>query len=485
MALFGGIEIPGHPDLENIRKLDLLPIPFIRRANRLGIGFDPEYAHYLTSKFSTEMDGLAKDIASYIPKQNLEEFAESVSEEDEESGETEFNAGSPEQIGDLLFNKLGIGRDKKLKKTKTGNRISAGKKNLELIRWEHPVVPLVFRYTELKTLKKNYTVKLPLMAVLHKRGSCCPRCELPHQEDHYRIHGEMGTTRAVTGRINHKNPNLGNVSARTEDGQDVQRCFIAQCGSKLVIRDLSQIELRGLAHLSMCKSMIDIYDQDGDLHIDTCWRTGLCPQGQKPSIAQRMGAKRCNFGIQNGTTEIGLFLQLVSDFGAQKIPVPDWLTEEWCKEFIAAWLESRPEVMEFFEQCWYRARRYGRSWEPFGRYRPIPEMRSCHPWIVHSGMRYAQNFPVTALAAEQLKISMGHTNRLLEQAWDKGNGIWCWPLLSIHDAEMVEADEKYADDVNDLVGYAMDTCMQDQETGEHRFRTPIKSDGSVCTRWEK
>lgn len=485
MALFGGVKIPGKPDLDNVRKIDLLPLNFIRRAHRAGIAIFPDHFHHLTDKFSREMDELAKDIASYIPRENLEGFAESASEADKNTGDTAFNAGSPEQVADLLFNQLGIGREKKLKRTKGGERISAGKRNLELIRWEHPVVPLVFRYTELKTLKKNYTVKLPKRAVLHPRGPCCPRCELPHEEAHYRVHGTMGTTCAVTGRINHKNPNLGNVSARSDDGQDVQRGFGAPRGKRLVIRDLSQIELRDLAHLANCKSMIEIYAQDGDLHTDTCWRTGLCPQGQKPTIAQRMGAKRCNFSIQNGTSEVGLYLQLVTDFGAQKIPIPEWLTEDWCKQFIKDWLESRPEVQEFFEQCWYRARRYGMSWEPLGRFRLIPEVRSYLPWIQHAGLRQAQNFPVTALAAEQLKISMGEVDQLLEEVWANGKGQWCWPLLCIHDCNMAEADEDIADDVNELIGEAMDNCMLDRDTGEHRFRTPIKSDGHVSQLWEK
>lgn len=481
MALFGGVRIPGCPDLSNVRILDRLPVPFIRSAHRIGMAVDREHFHSLTSSFSAEMDSLREDIVSYIPEDRLEAFSETASDYNETIDN--FNANSPEQVGVLLFDILGIGRDKKLKMTKTGDRIKADKKNLELIKLDHPVVPLILRHSELKTLVKNYTVKLPRLAVLHPRGGCCPVCELPHDTDQYRVHGEMGLTRAATGRINHKNPNLGNVPARSKDGQQVQAGFVAPPGKRLIIRDLSQIELRDLAHLANCASMIAVYEQDGDLHTDTCWKTGLCPVGEKPTIAQRMGAKRCNFGIQNGTTEKGLFMQLIMDLGASSIPIPEWLTERWCKDFIIQWLESRPEVQAFFEQCWYRGRRYRMAWEPFGRVRLLPEFASYHSWIRQAGMRFAQNFPVTSLAAGQLKLGMGKTEWNLERM--RRNGVWAWPLLSIHDAEMVEADEEDAEDVNEVVGYSMDTCMTDEETGEHMFRTPIKSDGAVVERWVK
>lgn len=802
MSLFGGVEIPGHPDLENVRRLDLLAIPFIRRAHRLGIAIDkPRFAE-IGAQFSAEAIEVEKDISSYIPSDKLADFNARSEAIEEEYGDASINASSAEQIGKLLFDVLGLGTDKNLKKTSTG-RVSTGKKQLELIRLDHPVVPKILRHRELSKLVSNYCNKLPLMAKFHPRSvgsSACPVCELSHDTDQWRIHGEMGTTRAETGRINHKNPNLGNIATRTKDGQEVQACFIAPPGKVLVHRDASQIELRGLAHLSDCKSMIAVYAEDGDLHTDTCWRTGLTPRGEKPGVAQRMGAKRCvakgqrvltdrglvaiekllcndlvwdgiewvshdgvvcngirevmtyegltatpdhivwgedgtktslremhrrgvrlavtgnqetpvryghdhehqdtaeldwipvrlhallplrerrrdagqqyrgrevqelqmhqrvevrrrstskdlmrsiqcnqttlqqsklrrlsqlwrtwdreslqrlnrvrrlrfekfatrhlqesryrtyrqrwalrtwkysirnsrsessessweslgslqtradcsrryvrasqarlsklqtqsspyraasfsrnsmvrnstthserciqeevydivnagprhrftvedklvsncNFGIQNGTTEKGLFLQLVMDFGSKGTAIPDWLTEPWCAKFIEDWLDSRPEVRDFFELQWYRARRYGLVWTSMGRVRLVPEVRSYHPWIKQAGLRQAQNLPVTGLAADQLKLAMGKSNQALLEMYDNGKGVWCWPLLTIHDAIKVEADEDAAEAVADILAWSIDTCMTDEETGEHRFRVPIKSDGSIDQRW--
>src|ERR1035441_1706640 len=155
----------------------------IMRARRRGIMIDPPYFHELTSRFNTEIVELEKDIASYIPIDRLNEFSDRGQDDDTDTDDgtdtdapvSTFNASSPEQIGKLLFDMLNIGTEKKLKKTKKG--VSTGKRQLELVKLESPVVPLILRHRELKTLVKNYCVKIPRIAILHKRGSCCPVCE--------------------------------------------------------------------------------------------------------------------------------------------------------------------------------------------------------------------------------------------------------------------------------------------------------------------
>jgi DNA polymerase-1 len=294
----------------------------------------------------------------------------------------------------------------------------------------------------------------------------------------------MGTTRADTGRINHKNPNMGNVPTRTEDGQAVQAGFVATEGCKLVVRDLSQIELRDLAHLSQAKSMIDIYLHGGDIHDDNARKVFRLALDVKPDkIKHRMAAKRVGFGIQNGTTEKGLYLQLVMDYGANQMPIPDWLTEDWCKWFIQEFLNANPELVEYFNLQWYLARRYGLVWDIWGRIKLIPEVQSTHSWIRESGLRQAQNMPVTATAAGQLKLVMGKTEDVLRGMWDAG--VWVQPLLTIHDAIMVEVEEDYAEEVSDVLEVVFNDCMRDERTGEHRFRVPIESDGEIMDRWQK
>jgi DNA polymerase-1 len=507
LALFGGIEVAGRPDLENCRKLDLLPIPMIRRAHRLGIAIDPPYFRELSVKFGVEMASLEKDIASYIPPERLHEFVDRTDPDNQEEAEElahwnsksalSFNAGSPEQIGKLLFEMLQtedgkrIGQDKRLKYTKSGDQISTGKKQLELLRLEHPVIPLVLRFRELRTLQKNYANKLPRLAKLHPRSSCCPICELSHSTDQWRVHGEMGTTRAETGRINHKNPNLGNVPNRTEDGRAIQAGFVAPEGHRLVACDLSQIELRTLAHLANEPTMIEIYKANGDIH-DRTGRTifNLRPDQKPDKSKHRVPSKKVAFSIANGTTGKGLFLGLVMDYGIARIPVPDWLTEQWCDWLLGEYLKTYTAVQPYFDLQHYRARRYGMVWDLFGRVRLIPEVKSYHRWIREAGLRQAQGMPITATAAGQLKLAMGKAEAMLTGMLDCG--VWCWPLLTIHDAIMVEAEEDYAEQVLEALGAAMDTVMVDEETGEHCFRVPILSDGEVMyddkeqiSRWRK
>lgn len=500
-VLFGGVRLPNRPSLENIRVLDLLPLSFIRRSHRLGMAIDRDHFHDLGSKFQSEKGELEKDISSYIPPERLREFSDYAVGEDEDEDEEDdkgesggrggdsgtFNAGSPEQVSKLLFDMLGIGtrtgtgEDRKLKRTDKG-QISTGKKQLETLRLSHPVVPLVLRHREINTLINRYCKPLPKLARFHPKGDDCPVCELSHASESWRVHGEMGTTRAETGRINHKNPNLGNVPVRTQDGRDVQAGFIAPKGCRLVTCDLSQIELRDLAHVSNAESMIRIYANRGDIHDNTARKLFNLDESIKPDkYNHRLPSKRCNFSLMNGTTEKGLYLQLVMDYGMNGIAVPDWLTEDWCKQFGEKWLDTYPEVREYFDVQHFRARRYGLVWEPFGRVRLVPEVKSCHAYIRQAGLRQAQNFPVTSLAAAQLKLCMGKSDEMFQRVYE--SGVWCWPLLSIHDCIKCEVDEDAAEDVLEGLGECMDTCMNDVETKECMLRVPVESDGHVSERW--
>lgn len=484
MSLFGGIRLPKSPDLENARRLDLMVVPMLRRMIRSGFAIDKPYLLELGEIFAGEMRDLSKDIASYIPIDRLDAFLKDDEEDDDNSfSRDDFNPDSPEQIGTLLFNILELGKDKsKLKRTKAGG-LSTGKRQMETLRYDHPVVTKVLQYREVSKLRSTYCSKLPAVAKFHPRSDSCPVCERKHLTDQWRVHGEIGQTRAATWRFNHKNPNLGNIPTRTENGQLVQAGFIAPEGKILVTRDLSQIELRCLAHLSQCRSMIEAYCSGGDLHDKTCHDTGLTPPGEKPDkIKHRMAAKRVNFGIMNGTTEKGLYLQLISDFGTSGIPIPDWLTEDWCKWFIRTWLDTYREVRDYFDLQHFRARRYELVWNEFGFCRPVPEIRSTHSWIREAGLRQSQNMPITSLAAGQMKLSMARCDYILDSLYGEDA---CWPLMTIHDALMFEVDEDRADDVQEMTAWAFDGCMDDESTGERLFRVPIESDGDNVYRWVK
>jgi len=499
MALYAGIEIPGRPSLENVRRLDLLPIPMIRDMQRVGMSIDREGFHRLSSRFRSEMVQLEKDIASYIPHDRLEEFASKATELEEEQGDASLNAASAEQIGKLLFDILHVGSEKQLRMTKAGDRISTGKKQLELIKSDHPVVQKVLDYRERAKLVTTYTERLPLIAKFHPRSvgsSTCPVCELHHDDDTYRVHTEIVTTRAETGRLASRHPNLTNLPARTELGALVRAEFKASPGKRINTRDFAQIELRGLAHCAQAASMIQVYAEDKDIHVYTaCEAFGVSYEHYRRLLAlkkdqltkeekadldefkmyKRMPSKNINFAIVYGISAKGLIAQLA-------LSGVLW-SEDEANAFIDRWFNLYPEVKDYLELQYYRAKRYGMVWDLFGRVRLVPEVRSFHSWIRSAGLRQAGNMPIQALSAGQLKLTMGKLQVGLEGLREAG--VDCHPMIAVHDQLLIETPEEDTGLVDELMEACFENVMRDEETGEEMFRVPVKSDGAVMENWVK
>ena len=482
MSLYNGITLPGKPDIENIRRLDLMILPQLNRMSRVGIAVDLPYLSELSTQFGHEMESLQRDIASYIPTHALDRFAAAAADIEELEGSATINASSAEQIRVLLFELLSVGRDQRLKTTGAG-KVSTGKKNLDLCRDDHPVVPLVQQYRERAKLKSAFCDALPKMARTHPRGPSCPLCELPHVESTTRLHTEFPTTRAITGRLSSRRPNLQQIPIRTDLGSRIRAAFVASPGTRLVSVDFSQMEIRDLAHLANSTTMIRIYEADGDIHQATAMKAfGIKDPALVDKYKHRLPSKRTNFGIQNGTTEKGLHAQLVGDYWAAGITPESWLTQEWCKDFIIAWHAAYPEIQPYFVTQYYRVRRYRFVWDSWGRCRYIPQVQSSLPYKRHEGLREAQNFAVTACNAEQTKLAMAECEEKFEQVRDCG--VYCEGLLSIHDQIIAEVDEEYADQVGEAMVFVFEHVMDDRETGERLWRVPIKSDCEILERWK-
>lgn len=481
MPLFGGVTLPGKPDLDNVRLLDRLPIPTIMRMERTGIAIDIDYVKDIESMFDGEMRELEKDISYYIPREELFRFSSTELDEDDS---IEINADSSEQISDLLFNVLRIGKDKKLKSTKAGKRISVDKKQLEGLKYEHPVIPKILAYRQRSKLKSTYCKGLIKAARYHPRGRNCPECGMYHNTSHYRVHTELPTTSTDTGRLASRRPNLQNIPIRSYLGALVRRAFIATPGRKLISTDFSQIELRDLAHCANCESMIEVYLNDGDIHEQTCIDCFGVTKDKIDKVSHRIPSKTANFLTSYGGSGKALVVQLMLAFSnlideGKLSAIPSWLSEDWCNVFIEKWFNVRPEVKEYMDLQTYRARHYRLVWSLTGRVRLVNEVCSCHSWIRAAGCRQAGNHPIQELAAAQMKLVMGETNELFPE------GGSCWPLLSIHDQLIFEEDEDKAEDSNELIGAVFDSVMIDKDTGEDLSRVPIKSDGEVMDRWEK
>lgn len=489
MSLYGGIEIVGKPDLENVRRLDLLPCKAVAEMQRFGFPIDKDHFSALSEKLAQEMKELRYRICSYVPESKLDEFiAKSGMDADDEY--LPMNVDSRVQIAKLLFEVLGIGRGRQLKRTKSGDQISTGKRQMEQLRKDHEIVPLVLEYREYAKLKGTYTDKIPAMAVLHTAGRC-ERCSLDdfvveHDAPTLCVHTTILATRTSTGRYSSKDPNLQNVPVRSKYGQQVRAGFVAPAGMELWGADFSQLQLRFLAHSANEEKMQWIFNEGKDPHTMTAmWAFGLDNESQVDKLTQRAPAKNVNFAIAFGETAKGLHEQLLADsYGKSGIEVPEWLTLEWCEGFLLRWHELYPAVLPYMEQQYYRARRYGVVWDMFGRVRRVPEVRSVHKRVVAAGLRQAGNHPIQAPDSAVMRLALAEVQAEVAERVRK-EGIRCWLVMTIHDELIGAVDKGYGELCRDLTTEIMERVLVDRETGESMCRVKIKAEGTVMERWTK
>jgi len=461
--LFGGIELPGHPDLANVRALDLLPIPQICRMMRVGVAIDVERLGEISEILATKMSELELEITSYIPPAYLNAFLA------ESGDDIAINVDSAEQIAELLFKALKLGEGKDLKRTPSGKRISTDKKQMEKLKRDHPVIPKILEYREASKLKSTYADALPLQAKA--------------EGDLHVIHAQFPTTRTSTGRLASRKPNLQNIPTRTKLGQMIRKAFIARPGCRLVSVDYSQIELRLLADRAHERKMIHVFDSGGDIHTETAMRAfGIDDSAKVDKISQRNPCKNVNFGIVYGLTSSGLYDLMAVTYATAGLPMPDWLDIEWCERFIEKWFNLYPDALEYFQLQHWRARRYEMVWDMFGRTRLVPEVRSQLERVQYAGLRQAGNLPIQAAAAGVMKIGMARVERVLEGI--RASGVYAEALLPVHDELLIEVDAEWAEEVEEVCRWEMEQALVD-ESGELRCRVPIKTEGSIMTRWSK
>lgn len=493
MSLFAGIELPCRPDPENIRKLDLLPIPMIREMSRAGMRISPEHFRDLSFRLSQRMSTLRRDITSQIPPASLDRFIE-LSDSDETEYDDDgmempgdsLNVDSGKKIAELLYDVLGLHKSGsvKVKKTKGGSTLSTGKKTLEQLKRDHPVIQLILDYREASKLDGTYARTMPRHARFHPKGKDCPVCGWDHRTDEYRVHCQIMTTRTSTGRTAHKNPNLANIPTRSKLGREIRAGFIASEGCLIADEDLSGIELRLLADQSGDEVMCQVFRDDGDIHnMTACSAFGLTPDQLDP-LTHRIPSKTANFSIVYGTTEMGLYEQLCSSFGSMGMRTPDWLTEEWCAWFIAKWFTTYAGAKRYLDRLESLVRRHAISWTPCGRVRRIPEVRSALRWIQEAGVRQAGNMPIQGFSADLMKLIMGEVHAGLTMLQREYN-VKTQPLNTIYDALMIEAEEDDAEMVRAMIGEVMRNVLMDRQTGKSHCKVPIKSEGHCSKRWEK
>lgn len=343
----------------------------------------------------------------------------------------EFNVASPKQIGEVLFERLGL---KHGKKTKTG--YSVGEEVLSSLRNEHPVIDLILEFRRYSKLLSTYIVGLqPLV----NRG---------------RIHTEFNQCITQTGRLSSTNPNLQNIPVRSEESKDIKSAFIPSKGCKLVSADYSQIELRMLAHFSNDDILVGAYKNGTDIHATTASQIfGVAVE--EVTDQMRRDAKAVNFGIIYGMSDFGLAEQLgISNYRA--------------KEFIERYFEKYPTVKEYLDRNVSEATEKGYSTTILGRRRNLSDLTASN-YLVRSGaQRMAKNTPLQGSAADVIKVAMIKVEKRLESMKSK-------MILQVHDELIIDADEGEIDEVKAILQEEMENAMT--------LNVPLVAEAVVGDNW--
>lgn len=330
-----------------------------------------------------------------------------------------FNINSPIQLGEVLFEKLGL---PPMKKTKKGYSTSA--EVLEKLKDKHPIIPAVMDYRMLTKLKSTYADGL--IKEIREDG---------------RIHTTFQNLVTATGRLSSTEPNLQNIPVRTDLGAEIRKMFVPKDGCVLVDADYSQIELRVLAHIADDKTMQEAFCSGVDIHTATASQVfGVSPEAVTP--LQRRHAKAVNFGIVYGISEFSL----AEDIGVSRYEA---------REYIDSYLNNYRGVRSYMKQVVADAKDIGYTETLYGRRRYIPELKSSNFNIRSGAERIALNTPIQGTAADIIKLAMIRVEQALNENFPEAQ-----LLLQVHDELIVECPEEIAESVAALVSREMENVAK-------------------------
>jgi DNA polymerase I len=382
-------EIRGRGLMDLLLDVELPIVRVLREMELAGVKLDTARLAEISTRVKTEADALEREIY-------------------EVAGE-EFTLGSPRQLEEVLFGKLGLSRKRR---GKTGYSTDA--RVLQAIREEHEIIPKIERWRELTKLAQTYLDALPLLV---DEGS--------------RLHTTFNQTAATTGRLSSNNPNLQNIPIRTALGREIRACFIAEPGHLLVSADYSQVELRLLAHIAGEDVLKDIFRRGEDVHTATACRVfGVTPDQIDPGM--RSKAKMINYGIVYGLSAYGM---------ADRLDIP----QSEADEFIQRYLAGFPAVGRFIEETIEQGTEHGYVSTLFGRRRQVPELRARRWELRKQGERFAVNMVIQGTAADIMKMAMVRCDRSLS-----GAGLNSRLVLQIHDELLFEGPAAEAEQVKDI-----------------------------------
>ena len=380
-----------------LQEVELPLVRVLREMEQAGVKLDTERLQEISTRVKTEADELEREIFAL-------------------AGE-EFTLGSPRQLEEILFGKLGLSRKRR---GKTGYSTDA--RVLQAIRSEHEIIPKIERWRELTKLAQTYLDALPLLV-----------------DPHSRLHTTFNQTAATTGRLSSNNPNLQNIPIRTPLGREIRACFVSEPGNLLVSADYSQVELRLLAHIADEEVLKEIFRRGEDVHTATACRVfGVTPDQIDPGM--RSKAKMINYGIVYGLSAYGM---------ADRLDIP----QSEADEFIQRYLAGFPAVGRFIEKTIEQGTEQGYVSTLFGRRRQIPELRARRWELRKQGERFAVNMVIQGTAADIMKVAMVRSEQALQSA-----GLASRLVLQIHDELLFEGPAQEAEEVKAIAVREMENA---------------------------
>lgn len=330
------------------------------------------------------------------------------------------NVNSPKQLGELLFDKLKLGKGKKNKHGYVTNA-----ETLESLEGTHPIIPLILNYRRIQKLNSTYVEGFrPLI-----------------DKDTGLIHTSFNQTVTATGRLSSKEPNLQNIPVRDDEGRELRKFFVPRSEDRVLIgADYSQIELRLLAAFSGCKGLIEAFNQNKDVHSQTAAKVfGVDIKNVTPQM--RRNAKAVNFGIVYGISEYGLSKNV-------KCSVAE------ARAYIKAYFETYPEVKTYMDENVSKAKEKGYAQTYYGRRRYIRELSSSNYNLRQFGERVAMNMPLQGSSADIIKVAMINVQNRL-----KKENLKSQLILQVHDELIIDAFKDEADKVKTILKEEMEGAV--------------------------
>jgi DNA polymerase-1 len=403
--------------LKVYEEIDLPLIPVLARMEQAGVKIDTAALDNMSAELEREIGAKAKEI--------------------HQAAGTEFNIGSPRQLGDVLFNRMSLPKPAKYGK---GRTISTAVDVLEDLAEDHPIARMVLDYRQLTKLKSTYVDALP---ALIDSGTG-------------RLHTTFGQTGTATGRLSSANPSLQNIPIRTELGRGIRAAFIAEPGNVLLTADYSQIELRLLAHFSRDPLLVEAYRRGDDIHTLTASQVfGVPPL--MVTADHRRHAKVVNFGIVYGLSPFGLSQNL-------------GIEPAEAKQFIANYFDKYKGVRAFIDKTLEDARRDMKVKTLFGRVRPIPDINSKNANQRGFAERTAVNTPLQGTAADLIKIAMIRIDAAIRE-----RGLKSRMTLQVHDELVFEVSESEVETMKSLVRGQMERV--------HELAVPLLVEMGIGPNW--